>query len=344
MKSSVLAAAAFGVAADDIGSKIECLGPRAHLVTFDIKGGPTPEEVTESNIMVQRDAANDDLCASNSLPPKDGDQAFCFGANVDETCLAAGSSLPIDDNFECSNCFAGVTTDLYYKLETKLLSVKRVEVGVQNTKIGGALEIHAHGDSATDLTNGTIAFPDTPAHINFMAGSVPVNLTISLPTHLDYSLGLKGQFDGVVGATVDVDFGNHFLSWTKDEGFVFHNTNSSVNLAPSLRVDTGDSGADIGLSLSSSLQIDADKLLWYHINANAAFPTKVVYEANIGSDDQLCLKGDVDFPVTHEAEVYKTVLGHEVVIKHFGPDELLHIHKDEALKDCVDVPIAAALV
>jgi len=256
----------------------------------------------------------------------------------------AASSLPINDNFECSNCFAGVTTDLYYKFETKLLKLERVELGVQNTKISGALEVHAHGDSATELTNGTISLPAKPAYINFMAGSIPVNLTISLPTQLDYSLGLKGQLDAVTGASVDVDFGDHFLSWTKDEGYVFHNTNSSVNLSPSLSVNTGDSGADIGLGLSTSLMVNVDKVLWYHINADASFPSKITFDENIGATSQACLKGDVDFPVSHEAEIYKTVFGHDVSLKHFGPVELLHLHQDEALKECVDVPIAAVVV
>lgn len=341
MKSSLLAVAAFGVSADNIGEKVQCLGPRAHLVTYDIKGGDTLDEVTDASITVTRDAASDDLCASNG---PSGDQAFCFGSNTDETCTQANTSLPITDNFECSNCFAGVTTDLYYKFETKLLKLERLEVGVQNTKITGALEVHAHGDSATDLTSGTISLPDKPAHINFMAGAVPVNLTISLPTHLDYSLGLKGQLDAVTGANVDVDFGNHFLSWNASDGFVVHSTPSTVNLVPVLSVDTGDSGADIGLSLASSLQVNVDKVFWYHINAAAGFPSKLIFDEEIGSASQVCLKGDVDFPVNHEAKIYKTVFGHDVTVKSFGPVELLHYQKVDALKECVDVPIAAVTV
>jgi hypothetical protein len=45
----------------------------------------------------------------------------------------------------------------------------------------------------------------------------------------------------------------------------------------------------------------------------------------------------MDFPITHEGEVYHTLLGHDVVIKHFGPAELLHLHKDGLIDKCINL-------
>jgi hypothetical protein len=113
MKSSVLALAAYGVAADQRGEEVKCFGSRAHKVTYDIKGdGATLEDVTDASIEVTRYAEADDQCTSNG-----SDRPFCIGINVDESCENNAGVLPIDEIFECKNCFGGAETDLYYKYE-----------------------------------------------------------------------------------------------------------------------------------------------------------------------------------------------------------------------------------
>merc|ERR1712166_722494 len=154
-------------------------------------------------------AENDEMCAGNG---SDNDKLFCFGANTDETCSRVNASLPLTDNFECTNCWAGVTADLYYKISTVLGVPTKAEVGVRNTKITGALQVRAHGDTATELTSGSFDLFAPEVHFNFMAGSIPLNFTLSLPLRIDYSLGLKGQLDANAGAVLDVDFGDHAVS------------------------------------------------------------------------------------------------------------------------------------
>jgi len=345
MKSSLLAVAVYGVAADVTGDELKCFGPRAHRITYDVTGGPTREEVTDADILIQRTPAADGLCVQSNtdtlLPPMSDDKSFCFGANTDVNCQASAGVVQIDDNFECSNCFIGVTTDLYYHL--KLLK-KQVQLGITNTKIVGSLEMHAHGDSATQLTTGTISLPDKETKINFMAGAVPVNITISLPTSINYDVGLKGQLDAVAGANVNIDFGEHYVTYDSKNGLVGTHTNATFDFSPVLTADSGDSGANMGLGLASQLKVDVDGVVWYHMNVAANLPQKLTYAVNVGSDDEVCLNADVDIPVTHEAAVHKTVFGHDVVVKHFGPVELVHISKDGAINKCVDIPLAAVVV
>lgn len=334
MKSSLLAFAAYGVAADQTGEDIQCFAGRAHKVTYDIQSdGDTLDDVTDATIEVIRHSAGDDQCASNAA----GDKPFCIGVNVDDSCSNPTGILPINDNFECKNCFGGATTDLYYKFEHKFLSLQKVEVGLTNTKILGALEVHAHKDAAADITSGTISVPDHEFSFSFMAGVIPVDLKVTFPTTLEYSLGLEGHLDAVAGADLDIDFGEHHLTWTKDDGFVTTNTEPTVNLTPVLTVDTGNSGADITMSLHSSLQVDINKVVWYHVNLDPTFPSKLSFESHWFRDNKICLKGDMDFPITHEGEVYHTLFGHDVVIKHFGPEDLLHLHKDGLIDKCISL-------
>jgi len=333
MKSSVVALAAYGVAGNQAGEDVQCFGSRAHKVTYDIQSdGDTLEDVTDASIEVTRYAEGDDQCASN-----DSDKPFCIGVNVDESCENNAGILPIDDVFECKNCFGGAETDLYYKFEHKFLKLKKVEVGLTNTKIKGALEVHAHKDAAADLKNGTIAIPDKEFSFSFKAGVIPVDLKISLPTTLEYALGLEGHLDAVAGADLDIDFGEHYLSWTPDNGFVMNNTEPTVSVAPVVNVDTGNSGADITLGLRSSLQVDINKVVWYHVNLNPTFPSQLSFQTHWFKNNKFCLKGDMDFPISHEGEVYHTLLGHDVVLKHFGPVELLHLQKTGIIDKCVNL-------
>jgi len=335
MKSSVLAFAAYGVAADQ-GEDIQCFGTRAHKVTY-AQDGETLEDITDASIEVTRFPDGDADCAARN----DADKPFCIGVNVDDSCEHNAGILPINNIFECKNCFGGAETDLYYKFEHHFLKLQQVEVGLTNTKVKGALEVHSHGDAASDITNGTIAVPDKEFSIHFMAGKIPVDLKIKFPTTLHYDLGLEGHLDAVAGADLDVDFGEHYLRWTPDDGFVMTNTEPTVDLEPVITVDDGDSGADITMGLESSLQVDINKVVWYHVNLTPTFPSKLSFETHWFKNNKICLKGDMDFPISHEGEVYHTLLGHDVVIKHFGPAELLHFHKDGIINKCINLAESA---
>lgn len=343
MKSSLFAVAACGVAADTSGQETKCIGPRAHTVTYDIQGGDTLETVTDATISIEPEPAMNDYCAGGPS----GDKAYCFGANTDETCQHEKGILPINDDFECKSCFGGVTTDLYYKVETRFLSLKKVEVGLQNTHVHGALQVHAHKDAAVGVTKGSISLLDQSrtAGVSFhVAGIIPVDIKISLPSQLEYSLGLEGHLDALAGANLDIDLGNHFVSWDKSDGFVVHNTNATVDLAPVLSLDTAAAGADIGLTLRSSMQVDIDKVMWYHVDMAPAVPSQVTFTENVGGTSNVCLKGDLDFPMSHEADVHFTLFGKDHSLYHFGPKDLMHLHKTEAINKCIDVPFAAVAV
>lgn len=346
MKSSLLAIAAYGVAADTSGTEVKCIGPRAHTVTYDIQGGDTFEEVTDANISIEPEPGMNGAC-SGANGRHVGDKAFCFGANTDENCEHEQGTIPIDDVFECKSCFGGVTTDLYYTLETSFLSLKKVEVGLKNTFIRAGLEVRAHKDGSANLKTGSVSLLDSSraSELKFhVAGIVPVSIKLAFPTQLEYSLGLEGHLDATVGADLDIDLGDHFIKWESGTGFDHNNTNTGVNFSPVFRLDTGAAGADIGLTLRSSIQVDIEEVISYHVNLAPAIPSTLTFTENLGSNSQICLAGDVDMPVSHEADVHFTLLGHDHTIYHFGPHDLLHFRKEQAINKCVDVPFADVAV
>jgi len=332
MKSAILAALAFSASAEE-GQKTVCVGPRAHTLTYKYEGeGTTLETADSADIEVVRSAENDGECASN-----DNDQLICFGANTDETCSRAAASVQLTPNFECNNCWAGVTADLYYKISTTFGVPTKAEIGVRNTKITGALQIRAHGNAATELTSGSVDLFAPETHVNFMAGSIPVDLTLSLPLRIDYRLGLKGELDANAGAELDIDLGDHSAA-ISPTGVQWTNTPVSYGLEPVFTVDAGDSGADMGLALAGNLKVEANNMVRYNLDLSAGVPSKIKLENGESAiPSQICFEGDIDAPVNQEALLYKTVFGKEVPLYHYGPAELIHIHQDQALVKCLNL-------
>jgi len=199
-------------------------------------------------------------------------------------------------------------------------------------------ELFKFGDSATELVSGSLDLFAPEVHFNFMVKAIPLNFTLSLPLRVDYNLGLKGQLDATAGAVLDVDFGDHAVSLSPT-GVNWTNTNATVDLDPVLNVDSGDSGADMGLALAGSIHVDVKNPLapvWYHVDFSAGLPSKIVLENDSTAlPAEICFEGDVDVPINQEAEAYKTVFGKVVPLYHYGPVEITHIHQDKALLKCL---------
>lgn len=314
------------------GTETQCIGDQAHTVTYDIQGGDTLESITDAKISVRPEPAMNGYCAGPS-----GDKAVCVGANTDD-CASATADLPINEVLDCQSCFAGATTDLFYDLDVSMLRLKKVEVGLRNTHIRGALEARAHAEASAPIASGSIAIVDASKSLKIsfkVANIIPVDLTIAMPTDLDYSLDVQADVDATAGADVDINLGDHFISWEKSTGWVVHNTSASVDVTPVMSLNSAEAVASLGLSLRSSLQVDLDKVMWYHVNMSPSLPTKLSADAVA---KQVCLDGDVDFEVNHEADLHFTLFGKDHDIYHFGPQDLFHYHKDKALHKCIDLP------
>lgn len=341
MKASVFVVAVTGAHAHS-GTETQCFGSRAHTVTYDMDGDSIDTVQNAKIGVVPADPAMNAYCMGPS-----GNKDFCVGGNTDD-CKVSRENLPINDVFNCENCFAGVETDLSYTVEIKWLKLHRVEVGLKDTHVRGALEVHGQKDVATGpLKTGSISLLDQSkaAKISFMVGGVfPVQIGISAPTTLEYSLGLHGALDAVVGADLDINLGDHFISWQKDTGFEVHNTSMTVNVSPVITLNSGAAAADIELKLRSGIHVDMNRVMWYHLDVVPSIPTALSFEKNAGENDKVCVRGDVDVPLSHEADVHFSLLGTDHDIFHYGPVDLLHFRKEQAINKCIDVPFADVVV
>merc|ERR1712232_1244586 len=119
--------------------------------------------------------------------------------------------------------------DLFYSLEIKRFDLEQVEVGLQNSHLRGAAEVHGHADKAVALPPGkvTLISDKTQFKANFKVGGViPVDISVSVPTTFNYRVFLKGAIDATVGADMDVNLGNHYVKYQKGSGFSVVNDKS----------------------------------------------------------------------------------------------------------------------
>lgn len=333
----------FSVASAMVGEEIHCVGSRAHAVKYDITGDSF---ATMSDVFISV-APAPDANANCGNDPTEGDRSICVGSNIDSTCSTSSADVPINDLLDCQNCFAGFGTDLYYTLNVSGFELQGVQVGLRGNHIRGAVEVHGHKEGGGMVKSGTVDLVDASrtAKINFkVAGVVPVDITIGMPTSLDYNFQWEGALDAAVGADLDIDLGDHWITWTQDEGFVTHNTSSQVTTTPVLSWNSGKANMISALDLHSEFQVDIDQVMWYHLNLSPSFPGQVGFAHVHDQQDQFCGTGDVDFPVHHEANVHFTLFGTDHEVYHFGPKELFHYHKDQALNHCIDVKAAGISV
>eukprot|EP00929_Paragymnodinium_shiwhaense_P038293 TRINITY_DN2025_c0_g1_i2.p1 TRINITY_DN2025_c0_g1~~TRINITY_DN2025_c0_g1_i2.p1 ORF type:complete len:341 (+),score=84.52 TRINITY_DN2025_c0_g1_i2:84-1106(+) len=321
------------------GTDTICLGPRPHVVKYDFTG-ETLEQVENATISVQPDPTSDLDCSAGQ---HQGDKTMCVGANVDATCAAAAKDITVDSYVDCPSCFAGLATDLFYSLEIKFFDLEQVEVGLQNSHLRGAAEVHAHAGKAVTLPPGKVTLIGEEAQFTakfMVAEIIPVDITVSVPTTFNYGVGFKGSIDATAGADLDINLGNHYVKYQKGSGFSVVNDAPSYTFTPKLNLDV-EAEADLSLGLESTVAISVDKVVSYDVHMQPSFPLKVDLE---NQDKNVCIAGSADFVLSHEADVHFSFFGKKHDIFHYGPKQLYHYHKDDVFKKCIDVPRHDAIV
>lgn len=330
------------------GEETHCIGPRSHAAAYNFDG-LTLEGARNAFVSIRRTPESDHLCKQMLEVNPQGDKAFCIGANVDPTCTKAAKDEPLNTNFDCKNCFAGATTDLFYSINISDRRLQFVKVGLQNTHLRGAVEMHGAASGSVTPLNGSLQLVSShPAKISFKVAKLfPVDITVGMPTVLDYSLTVDGSIDASVGADLDIDLGDHYVQWTKENGFGVINTTASVKVTPVLDVNA-QAKADFQSSLQVGAQIDVDKVLWYHLNLGSKLSTDVdTKEKSIFhpfQKPQVCTVVGAAISAAHEADLHFTLLGKNREIAHFGPKDLYQYHNSGIINKCVNIPSSTLVI
>mmetsp|Transcript_13567 Transcript_13567/g.29847 ORF Transcript_13567/g.29847 Transcript_13567/m.29847 type:complete len:337 (+) Transcript_13567:60-1070(+) len=322
----LFAVMAVGVGAHSI--ETVCLGRRAHRISYSLEGGETLDTIKNANISVVPDRSSDADCLGS-----DGDKVFCIGANVDPSCKQAAEVLPLPDGLDCKNCFVGAQADLYYTLNISGTRLQAVSVGLRDAHVRMAAEVHIERDESKK-TSGSKILSNRTASFNFkVAKIIPVDISLILPTVIHYDADFEGHEEFTAGVDVDVILGDHHVNWTKEDGFQSGSSSPKVEVTPVL-LPTVSTTATLGLRVHSSIEVSIDKVMWYHLNMKPSMPIAVDPDGK----GEVCATGGLDVVTSQEADLHFQLVGMEHDVAHFGPKQLSHFHKDNALDLCRPIP------
>jgi len=360
-RSIVWGAVVFGVAEsiERRGEQVHCVGERAHLIHYDVEGeandGSSLKGVRRAIISVTPSAPHREHCYKAKVQDHtpEGDKEFCYGANQDSTCKAAKQSIPIENGFDCKDCFLSASADAYYKLNYTYDHLNTVEVGLRDINLRASLGIHADFSKSGTAASGTVNFPDSDKRITLIDKLVgcPVcvkaTIYVAFPTSLDYTITLSGDTNIEAGAVLDINLGNNVVKYDANKAGLFkskwtHEVDSpKYSASPLLTVDAKATG-DLKLDVKTSAQVNVDNIVWYHLNMIPALDAKVTYKGSgLFHNDQVCLDADPSFTMGQEANLdWNLLVWHEK--DHWGPKQLYSWSKPGMVNGCKDIKLGNA--
>lgn len=322
------------VASQNQGREGQCIGERFHQIDYDYSDEKDENGMPESfTIQIQPKPEE----SSNCLPTNgghDGDRILCVGMNTGD-CQTAREPIKIKSFLECEECFIGVITDLFYNISVEKLSLKYVNVGIRDSHLRGKAVLH-FDKSGGQSVQGTfpIVKNEAKAKISFSAGPIPVNIKFSFPMELEYDLELQESVDLHFGGGVDVNLGDHYLSWTEGNGFEKTNSKLGVTWTPTIVAD-GQVTADLPLTIKSSMAVELENIIGWNVHFTPAMPLHASLKSHFLSGTDVCLSGEGDIEVKQDADLHFNFAGFHHTFANFGPSEIYHRHWNSIFNKCV---------
>uniref|UniRef100_A0A7S2BUE6 Uncharacterized protein n=1 Tax=Alexandrium andersonii TaxID=327968 RepID=A0A7S2BUE6_9DINO len=329
------------------GEEVHCVRDRAHLVRFDVAGEPNDgssmKGIERALISVEPSPAHTEHCQGKLGFEPAGDKQFCYGVNEDSTCDGAQKVLPIKDGFECKNCYVSAKADAFYKLNYSLTELNSVTVGLKGIQLRAAAGVHRELSGSGTLTEGSYTFPGSDKTITLMDRlvgcpvCVRVTIKVGAPTSLEYSLKWNGQGEADAGATLDLDLGDNYVHYDSKAGWHHQALTPTHKVEPMLEVKAN-AEADLKLTLKTSLQVNVDNIVWYHLNMDPSLPLKLTIDGGFGpfKSAKVCLDGDALLNMEQEANLDWNLLKWHAK-DHWGPSKLYSWEKRGIVHACKGV-------
>jgi len=334
------------------GSEVHCISNRAHLLHYDVEGeandGSSLKDMRHAIVSLKPSRHLSDLCSNlKGDDTPGGDKKFCYGANQDASCTKAKSDIPIKDGFDCKDCFLSADADATYKLNYTMTRLNSVEVGLKDVNLRASVGIYKGAAGSDTAASGTIPFPDSDKTITLIDKvvgcpvCVRVSIKVAFPTSLDYSLTVSGDAELEAGAVMDINLGSNIVKYdgVGGTGWSHEVDQATVSVTPIISASAKATG-DLKLDVKTSMQVNVDDIMWYHLNMVPAIDTKVNFE---GEDrlhkDRVCLNGDAALDMAQEADLdWDLKVWHAK--EHWGPKNLYTWSKAGVVSGCKDIKLA----
>jgi hypothetical protein len=315
------------------GERVHCVGDRAHILRFDVAGeendGSSLHGIERAIITLEPSPAHGEFCdgrnASVGFTPE-GMKQFCYGANQDSSCTGAAAALPINDHFDCKDCFAAVSADAFYMMDYSITKLNRLQVGINNSHVRASASLHTLLQGEKQVASGSIpVFGSQKATIIYELVGCPVcvkaKIQVGAPTSIDYDLSVSGEVDLQAGMALDVALGDNFVVYDSDAGWSHATQQPTVSATPLLTASANFEG-DFSFGVTTQLQVEIDDIFWYHLTLNPSIPGTLKFngDATVPNGD-LCLDATAKFTMTQEADLDWDLKVWQAK-DHWGPSQL----------------------
>jgi len=341
------------------GEDVHCVGDRAHVLKYDIKGeendGSSMKGVESAIISFDAARHLDQQCLNSTLRGDEtpsGDKQLCYGVNQNSDCSGADKTIQVANGaLECKDCYVAVKADAFYSLNYSMGGLNSAQVGLKDIHLTASASLHKTLSGSTTAFKGSHEFANADRKmtlIDKLVGCpicVKAKVVVAVPTTLDYQLDLSATTDITAGASVDAHMADRWAKYDSKDGWTYPEYKLDVTTKPFLTVDNTDAKANLNLGLRTSVQIELDDIVWYHLDIHPTFPLKaeISSEASNPLKPKFCLKGDGDMTIAHEANLDWKVLAWHAK-NHWGPTQDKDWSKSGVIDFCKDLKAEAEMV
>jgi len=331
------------------GEEVHCIEKRPHLLRYDVEGEPNDGSSLKGikNAIVSMEPSPNHAaeCDARLRGTPAGDKTFCYGVNQDSTCSSAKADIPLENGkLDCKDCFVAATADLFYKLNYSWNHLNSVEVGLKDMHLRGSVALHSHLEGAVTPFKGSKVLVDNSTRttiIDKLVGCpvcVKAKITVAVPTSLNYELDVKAQADITAGAELDIDLGDRSIKWDHEAGWTWPEHQRTITVKPILDFGNIQADADVKLGLDTSLQVDLDDIIWYHLNLKPTLPLTCTAKGSLWPihKAQFCVNGDAALTIGHEADLHWNLLTFKEY-HHWGPEQDYSWSRNGIVDQCKDV-------
>lgn len=333
------------------GEDVHCVGNRAHKLKYEVAGekndGSSMDGIHYAVVSLDRATYLDHTCASGGVgSTPSGDKQLCYGVNQNSDCSGAKASIPITghEGLECADCYVAVKADIFYNLNYSATHLNSVQVGMQDIHLVGSASLHQHLSDAVTPLKGSHTFAGSDQSITIidkLVGCpvcVKVKVQVAVPTTLDYELDLSGKADITVGGKIDAHLSDRWAKYDSTSGWSYPNHTRTITADPILDIGSVQADAKLNLGLRTSLQVNIDDIVWYHLNLSPDLPLSASASGGIFpiSKAKFCVKGDAKMDIGHEANLdWNLAVWHAK--EHWGPAQDYEWSKSGIINFCKNV-------
>eukprot|EP01022_Parablepharisma_sp_SALTPOND_P008126 TRINITY_DN135245_c1_g1_i1.p1 TRINITY_DN135245_c1_g1~~TRINITY_DN135245_c1_g1_i1.p1 ORF type:complete len:515 (+),score=41.80 TRINITY_DN135245_c1_g1_i1:74-1618(+) len=253
------------------------------------------------------------------------EKTICFGANSNDQCDRAKSSIPLLSSpymdLQCTNCFVGAKATVFLSVKISFFKLREISAGLKDISVNAAfvLDMASRGGWTGDIDK-TFKIVDHATIMQFWIGPVPISLWFEIPLEVQASAFIDAKALATIGAKANWALGDAYFSWTESKGWTMKKPNPTFHWDHMLRSEAN-FHADSVLTIVPSITVHATRLGHFGVKLEPTLMAKAYGDVH---RREVC--ADLSYKVLCETKAELHINIPLNLVKHdhiFGPYKLI---------------------